>query len=230
MIESTAPTGIAKYIPILGWLPHYQTNLLRFDLVAGLTAAAVVIPQSMAYATIAGLPIQVGLYVALVPMLTYVVLGTSRPLSVSTTSSLSLLTASALAAAVGPASSASDYAVPAATLAFLVGLFLVAASILRLGFVADFISLPVLTGFKAGIGVVIFVGQLGKELGLSIPSESVSQTLLTIFSSLGQINWPTVILSLLTLAILLFLPRFVLAFPLHWWRSWWVLGCLLHST
>ncbi len=83
-------------MPVLGWLPHYQAGWLRFDLIAGLTAAAVVIPQAMAYATIAGLPIQVGLYVALAPMLVYVLLGTSRPLSVSSTSSLSLLTASAL--------------------------------------------------------------------------------------------------------------------------------------
>ncbi len=207
MTETAAPTGIAKYIPMFGWLPDYPRAWLRTDIVAGLIAAAVVIPQAMAYATIAGLPIQSGLYVALVPMLVYVLLGTSRPLSVSTTSSLSLLTVSALAAAVGTSSSTSDRVTAAATLAFLVGLFLVAASLLRMGFVADFISLPVLTGFKAGIGVVIFVSQLGKVLGLSIPSESVSQTLLAVVEGLGQINWPTVLLSLLMLAILLLLPR-----------------------
>ena len=102
MTATTAPTGIAKYIPILGWLPNYQSGWLRFDLVAGLTAAAVVIPQSMAYATIAGLPIQVGLYVTLVPMFIYTLLGTSRPLSVSSTSAISMLTAAALFQAVGP--------------------------------------------------------------------------------------------------------------------------------
>ena len=213
MTATTAPTGIAKYIPILGWLPNYQSGWLRFDLVAGLTAAAVVIPQAMAYATIAGLPIQVGLYVALVPMFIYTLLGTSRPLSVSSTSALSMLTAAALFNAVGPVSDPSDYIVPAATLAFLVGLFLVVAALLRLGFLADFISRPVLTGFKAGIGVVIFVGQLSKVLGLSIPSGSVLQTLLSIVTSLDEINWPTVLLSLVTLAILIFLPRFVPRIP-----------------
>ncbi len=213
MTDTTAPTGIAKFVPILGWLPHYQASWLRLDLVAGLTAAAVVIPQAMGYATIAGLPIQVGLYVALVPMLVYAFLGTSRPLSVSSTSSLSILTASALLNAVGPTSNPTDYMVPAATLAFLVGLFLIAASLLRLGFLADFISLPVLTGFKAGIGVVIFVGQLGKVLGLSVPSGSVLQTLITVITNLGQINWPTTLLSLSTLAILIFLPRFVPHIP-----------------
>ena len=213
MSPTTATTGIAKYIPILGWLPNYQAGWLRFDLVAGLTAAAVVIPQAMAYATIAGLPIQVGLYVALVPMFIYTLLGTSRPLSVSSTSALSMLTAVALFNAVGPVRDPSDYIVPAATLAFLVGLFLVVAALLRLGFLADFISRPVLTGFKAGIGVVIFVGQLSKVLGLSIPSGSVLQTLLSIVTSLDQINWPTVLLSLVTLAILILLPRFVPRIP-----------------
>jgi high affinity sulfate transporter 1 len=213
LTATTAPTGIAKHIPILGWLPNYQSGWLRFDLVAGLTAAAVVIPQSMAYATIAGLPIQVGLYVALVPMFIYTLLGTSRPLSVSSTSALSMLTAAALFNAVGPVSDPSDYIIPAATLAFLVGVFLVAAALLRLGFLADFISRPVLTGFKAGIGVVIIVGQLSKVLGLSIPSESVLQTLLSIVAELGQISWPTVLLSLVTLAILILLPRFVPSIP-----------------
>jgi high affinity sulfate transporter 1 len=208
------PTGIKKFIPILGWLPSYQASWLRFDLVAGLTAAAVVTPQAMAYATIAGLPVQVGLYVALVPMFVYTLLGTSRPLSVSSTSALSILTGTALLAAVGPASDPTDYLVPAATLAFLVGVFLVLAALFRLGILANFISLPVLTGFKAGIGVVIFVSQLGKVLGLSIPSgSSVLETLATILTSLGQINWPTVTLAAFTLAILILLPRFAQRIP-----------------
>lgn len=214
MTAVATPSGITKYIPILGWLPHYQSAWLRPDLMAGLTAAAVVIPQVMAYATIAGLPVQVGLYVALVPMFVYTLLGTSRPLSVSSTSALSILTGTALLSMVGPTSDPADYVLPAATLAFLVGVVLILASLLRLGLLADFISLPVLTGFKAGIGVVIFVSQLGKVLGLSIPSgSSVSATLVTIFTSLDQINWPTVALAAFTLAILVFLPHFVPRIP-----------------
>lgn len=88
--------GIAKYIPILGWLPGYPRGNFRFDLVAGLTASAVVIPQAMAYASIAGLPVEVGLYTALVPMVIYAILGTSRPLSVSATSTIAMLTATTL--------------------------------------------------------------------------------------------------------------------------------------
>lgn len=134
-----APRGIQKYVPILSWLPQYQAAWLRTDLLAGLIAAAVVIPQAMAYATIAGLPVETGLYVALTPMLVYTLLGTSRRLSVSSTSAISILTGSALLAAVGTASSPSDYLIPAVTLALLVGGFLILASLLRLGFLADFI-------------------------------------------------------------------------------------------
>lgn len=214
MTTVATPGGIKKFLPILEWLPTYQVSWLRFDLVAGLTAAAVVTPQSMAYATIAGLPVQVGLYVALAPMFIYTLLGSSRRLSVSSTSALSILTGTALLAAVGPVSSTGDYIIPAATLAFLVGIFLILASLLRLGLLADFISLPVLTGFKAGIGVVIFVSQLGKILGLSVPSgSSVFGTVALILTSLDQINWPTVVLAAITLALMILLPRFVPRVP-----------------
>jgi high affinity sulfate transporter 1 len=204
--QAVAPKGIRRYLPILNWLPNYQARWLRADLLAGLVAAAVVIPQAMAYASIAGLPVQVGLYVALAPMLVYALLGTSRPLSVSSTSTISMLTATTLAGAV-QSQNPNDLIVPAATLAFLVGFFLLLASFLRLGFLANFISLPVLTGFKAGIGVVIFVGQLGKVLGLSIEKGPVFQTLLSVLQNLGQIHWPTFALALVTLAVLLILPR-----------------------
>jgi SulP family sulfate permease len=213
MVIAAAPSGIKKYFPILSWLPGYKSGWLRLDLVAGLTAAAVVIPQAMAYATIAGLPVQVGLYVALAPMFVYALLGTSRVLSVSSTSAISMLTASSLLIVVGPASNPGDYLIPAVTLAFIIGVFLVLASMLRLGFLADFISLPVLTGFKAGIGVVIFFSQLGKVLGLSIPSGSILHTLAVIVASTEQINWPTAALSAFTLAILIILPHFVPRIP-----------------
>ena len=167
MTATTAPTGIAKYIPILGWLPKYQSAWLRLDLVAGLTAAAVIIPQAMAYATIAGLPVEVGLYTALTPMVVYALLGTSRPLSYSITSTIGMLTAATLAG-VAPGGSREELLTAAFTLAVLVGGLLVLAFVLRLGVIANFISAPVLTGFKAGIGVVVFVGQLGKVLGLSL--------------------------------------------------------------
>src|SRR5499433_3811360 len=107
-------------LPILDWFFGYQKEWLRWDLIAGLVAAAVVIPKAMAYATIAGLPVQVGLYTALVPMAIYAVLGTSRPLSVSTTTTIAILSASALGEAV-PNAAGTDLIAASATLAIIVG-------------------------------------------------------------------------------------------------------------
>src|SRR5262245_30361681 len=196
---------LAELVPIVAWLPRYESGWLRFDLRAGLTAAAVVIPQAMAYATIAGLPVQVGLYTALTPMLIYALLGTSRRLSVSCTSTISGLVATELAPAV-QSGDASEYLIAASTLALLVGLFLVLASLLRLGFLANFISLPVLTGFKAGVGVTIFVGQLGKVLGVPVQKGPLLHTLLTLLGSLGHTHWPTLTLAPVTLGLMIFLP------------------------
>ncbi len=200
------PSGIAKYFPITGWIQGYPRNWLRLDLVAGLTAAAVVIPQAMAYATIAGLPVEVGLYTAFVPMLLYAVFGTSRPLSVSATSTVAMLTFTALSTVVS-SSDPYEYIVPAATLAFITGIFLLLAGVLRLGFIANFISDPVLIGFKAGIGVVIFVGQLGKVLGLSLEKGPIRETLVSLVENLDQISLATTAISAVSLGILIFLPH-----------------------
>src|SRR5580704_13010170 len=145
-------------------LRGYQKDWFRFDAVAGVTTAAVVIPKSLAFASIAGLPLQAGLYVALVPMLVYALLGSSKVLSVSSTSTLAILTAAqlALVSAKDPAA----LMAAAATLALLVGAFLLLAGLLRLGFLANFISDPVLTGFKAGLAIVILADQLPKLFGL----------------------------------------------------------------
>jgi SulP family sulfate permease len=140
---------------------------LSADVIAGLTTAAVVLPKAMAYATIAGLPVQVGLYTAVIPMVVYAVLGSSRPLSVSTTTTLAILTAAELAN-VAPDGAPERLLAATATLAALTGLFLALAGLLRLGFLAKFISEPVLVGFKAGIGLVIVVDQLPKFLGVHI--------------------------------------------------------------
>src|SRR5215813_295949 len=118
-------------VPAAGWLAHYQRPWLRADVLAGLSTAAVVIPKAMAYATIAGLPVEVGLYTALVPMAVYAVLGTSRPLSVSTTTTIAILSAAALAEAA-PNGTAADLVAASATLAIVVGAMLVLASLLRL--------------------------------------------------------------------------------------------------
>src|SRR5512136_3275722 len=152
-------------IPVLEWVRDYQKEWIRYDVMAGLITAAVIIPKAMAYATVAGLPVQVGLYTAFLPMLIYAMLGTSRPLSVSTTTTLAILTGAEIGQVV-PAGDPASLLGASAMLTLLVGAALVLASLLRLGFVANFISEPVLIGFKAGIGLVIVLDQIPKLLGI----------------------------------------------------------------
>src|SRR6478736_3734712 len=154
-----------SYTILPTWLTSYRKEWLRPDMVAGVTTAAVILPKAMAYATIAGLPVQVGLYTAFLPMVIYALVGTSRPLSVSTTTTLAILTAAALGDAA-PGGDPASLLGASATLTLLVGAILVLAAILHLGFVANFISEPVLVGFKAGIGLVIVVDQIPKLLGV----------------------------------------------------------------
>src|SRR5277367_5367990 len=188
-------------------LPGYSKDWFRLDAVAGLTTAAVVIPKSMAYASIAGLPVQAGLYVALVPMFVYALLGSSRPMSVSTTSTLAILTATELTRAV-PAADTAHLVAAASTLALLVGGFLIAAGVLRLGFLANFISDPILTGFKAGVAVVILVGQVPKLLGVHIDKSHFFRTVLATVQHVPETSAATLAVAVGTLAILLALQRF----------------------
>jgi SulP family sulfate permease len=187
--------------PVTNLLSGYQKDWFRFDAVAGLTTAAVVIPKSMAYASIAGLPVQAGLYVALVPMFVYALLGSSRPLSVSTTSTLAILTAAELTRVV-PNADAAQLMAAASALALLVGGFLIVAGLLRLGFLANFISDPILTGFKAGVAVVILVGQVPKLLGTHIDKGNFFHTVFSTLEHVPDMNPATLVISAATLAIL----------------------------
>ncbi len=190
-----------------GSLRGYQREWLGADVVAGLIAAAVVIPKAMAFATIAGLPVQVGLYTAFVPMAIYAVLGTSRPLSVSTTTTIAILVAADLAG-MAPGSEPAQLASMAAGLAVLVGAMLAAASLLRLGFVANFISDPVLAGFKSGIGLVIVVDQIPKLLGFHIEKAGFFRDLLSIASHLRETSPLALALSVAMLGSMFGLERF----------------------
>jgi sulfate permease, SulP family len=196
----------------MGRVGTFRAELLRADIPAGVTTAAVVIPQAMAYATIAGLPVQIGLYTAIVPLLVYAFVGTSRPLSVSTTSTIAALTAVAVAAA---APESTDDAIRAVTtLAVLTGAFLLAAGALKLGFLADFISLPVLAGFKAGTGLLIIAGQLGKVLGTEQSGDNFFQKTWSAITHVPDAHGRTVLLAGLTLALLVGVKRWApRAFP-----------------
>ena len=196
----------------LGWLRGYERAWLAADVVAGLTAGAVVLPKAMAYATIAGLPVQVGLYTALVPAVVYALLGGSRVLSVSSTTTIAILTGSALTEAV-PDASPARLLVAAATLSLLVGAMLAVAGLLRLGFVANFISEPVLGGFKAAIGLVIVVDQIPKLLGVHIHKVGFLRDVVALVRAVPGTNVPTLLLSLALAAVILALMRWAPRVP-----------------
>jgi sulfate permease, SulP family len=193
---------------MIGWLKEYRREWLRPDAIAGLTTAAVVIPKAMAYATIAGLPVQVGLYTAFVPMLIYALTGSSRPLSVSTSTTLAILTGAQLSLLV-PDGDAAALQRASATLVLMVGAILLLAAALRLGFVANFISEPVLTGFKAGIGVVIVADQVPKLLGIHFPKGPFFGSLLLIVKGIPETSVPTLCVALAMIALLFALEHWV---------------------
>jgi len=203
---------LSKIFPIFNWLPAYRKEWLRYDLIAGLTAAAVIIPKAMAYAAIAGLPLVVGLYTSLVPLVVYAIMGTSRALSVTSTSTLALLTVSELALVV-PGGDATSLIAASATLAFLTGAFLLLAGLFRLGVVANLISSPVLTGFKAGIGLIIVFDQLPKLLGIHITKAGFFRDIFSIGAHLPETSIPTLLLALAMLAMMLGLEHFAPKVP-----------------
>jgi SulP family sulfate permease len=200
MSQTTAST---RRLPILPWLTGYQLPWLGKDVPAGLIVAAVVLPQAMAYATLAGLPLEYGLYCALVPMALYAVFGSSRPLSVSTTSTISLLTATAIAGAPEGA----DPVTVATTLAFLAGIALLIARPLRLGFIEDFISRPILAGFKVGMGATIAVSQVGKLLGYDVSGDAFVDKAASAVDGIAQTHGPTLVLSIVAIVALVVVRR-----------------------
>jgi high affinity sulfate transporter 1 len=182
------------------------TAALRFDVVAGLTAAAVVLPKAMAYATVAGLPVAVGLYTAFIPMAVYALLGSSRVLSVSSTTTLAILAGTQLGLAV-PDGDPGRLATATATLAALVGAMLVLARLMKLGFVANFISTPVLTGFKAGIGLVIVLDQVPKLLGIHIAKQGFFVDVLSVVQHVPATSLLTLAVAAATFAVLIGMER-----------------------
>lgn len=186
--------------------PPINAASLKADAVAGLTAAAVVLPKAMAYATVAGLPVAVGLYTAFVPMLVYALVGSSRVLSVSSTATLAILAGTQLGLAV-PDGDPARLVTATATLGVLVGALLLAARVLGLGFVANFISTPVLTGFKAGIGLVIVLDQVPKLVGLHIEKQGFFSDLLSLLHHLPGTSFITLAVALATFAVLLTMER-----------------------
>jgi len=194
------------------WIAQYQRAWLGRDVVAGLVAAAIVIPKALAYATIAGLSIQVGLYTALVPTAIYALFGGSRVLSVSSTTTIAILSGAALAPFAAEGSSV-NLVSACATLTVLVGAMLLAAAVLKLGFVANFISEPVLIGFKAGIGCVILVDQAPKLLGIHIDKGSFLHNIAQIAQHIPETAVATLLLAVVTIVLLLSVEHWLPKLP-----------------
>jgi SulP family sulfate permease len=202
---------ISDWAPGVAQFRGYERSWLRGDVVAGVTVAAYLVPQVMAYATVAGLAPVVGLWAALVPMAVYAVLGSSRQLSVGPESTTALMTATALAPLA--AGDPGRYAALATVAALLVGAMCFVAGLVRLGFVAVLLSHPVLIGYMAGVAAIMIGGQLGKVTGAPVEGEEFLDQVRSFVSGLDKVHWPTIVLSVSVLAVLLVLARFTPRMP-----------------
>jgi sulfate permease, SulP family len=189
------------------WLRHYRRDWLGRDLLAGVTAGAVVIPQAMGYATVAGLPVEMGLYTCMVPMLVYALLGGARRLSMSTTSTIVALTGVGLVAALGTGAPQAEIVGTAITLTFLVGVAVLLFWVLRLGWVVDAISDTVLIGLKVGVGFTILASQLPDLFGIESSGEGFFGNVGNALANLSEANPTTVVISVVTIGGLLALKR-----------------------
>ena len=191
----------SAWAPGLAQFRGYQRDWLRGDVVAGLTVAAYLVPQVMAYATVAGLPPVVGLWAALVPLAVYAVLGSSRQLSVGPESTTALMTATALAPLA--AGDPGRYAALAAAAALIVGVMCFVAGLVRLGFLADLLSHPVLIGYMTGVALIMISSQLSKVTGVSVEGDEFLDQIRSFVDRLDELHWPTMTLAAAVLVVLL---------------------------
>ncbi|SHJ33210.1 high affinity sulphate transporter 1 [Tessaracoccus bendigoensis DSM 12906] len=201
-MQGREPRLWEKLLPGVVVLRGYERSWLRGDLVSGVTVAAYLIPQVMAYAVIAGLPAVVGLWAVLAPMVIYAVLGTSRQLSIGPESTTALMTAAGVGALVASAGGAAQYAEVAAMMAIAVGVVCIVGWALRLGFLAALLSRPVLIGYMAGIAVMMIVSQLGKVTKIEVTGDDTLGEVVDFATRLGETHVPTMLMSLVVLALL----------------------------
>ncbi len=201
-----------RIVPILGWASSYDRSNARHDLGAGLTVGAMLVPQAMAYALLAGLPPEVGLYAATIPVVIYALFGTSRQLAVGPVAIVSLLTAAALAPLV--AEGTAGYLAAAALLAVMVGLVHIVLGVGRLGFLVNFLSHSVLVGFTAAAAIIIGFSQAKHIFGISTErKEHFYETVLEVFDKLDGTNGTTLVLGLSALLVLFILKRYLPRVP-----------------
>jgi len=198
--------GLAQYFPFLDWLAHYRQEDLVGDVMAGIIVAIMLVPQGMAYALLAGLPPEVGLYASIVPLVIYGLLGTSRTLAVGPVAIVSLLVATGVSPLAQPGSA--QYVQLALTLAFMVGIIQLVMGVVRLGFLVNFLSHPVLAGFTSAAAIVIGFSQLKHLLGVNIPrTEHFYELVVYAVEHIGASNAITVAIGLTSVAVLLYFKK-----------------------
>jgi SulP family sulfate permease len=205
--KSRIRPSIKSFLPILTWLQGYDRSWLRWDLVAALTVWALFVPEGMAYATLAGVPPEAGLYAAPLAAIAYAVFGTSRHITVGPSSTVAIM--SALMVAPLAASDPERFIALSAMLAILLGVLLVISGLLRFGVLVDFMSSPVLTGFIIGLALTIVLGQLDKLLGYSVENAGFFRELWYFIKDLSTAHLPTVVVGFSCLILLFALHKFI---------------------
>ena len=189
-----------NYFPVLQWGRGYGVQTLGNDLIAAVIVTIMLIPQSLAYALLAGLPAEVGLYASTLPLIAYAIFGTSRTLAVGPVAVISLMTAAAVGKVAAQGSP--EYLAAALALALLSGVFLICLGMLRLGFLANFLSHPVISGFITASSLIIAASQLKHIFGIEASGETLYAILNSLAMHLGQINWPTLAIGIAATAFL----------------------------
>jgi SulP family sulfate permease len=204
--------NLKSFLPILDWLPNYNKKWLKGDISAGLTVGVMLIPQGMAYASIAGLPAVYGLYASIIPIIIYAIFGTSRQLAVGPVAMVSLLTATAIGSFQGL--SITEYISYAILLALLVGLIQFLLGLFRLGFLVNFLSHPVVSGFTSAAALIIGLSQLKHLLGVDIPrSHHVHDIILNAVEKFNEINVIALSLGLFGILIIIASKRINKSLP-----------------
>ncbi|WP_136442705.1 SulP family inorganic anion transporter [Pacificoceanicola onchidii] len=204
MARITAKT-FTRYLPILDWAKTYNRDTMTSDLVAAVIVTIMLIPQSLAYALLAGLPAEMGLYASILPLVAYAIFGTSRALAVGPVAVISLMTAAAIGnlGLTDPL----EIAIAAGTLAFISGVILTIMGVLRLGFLANFLSHPVIAGFITASGILIAASQLKHILGISVHGHTLPGVLGSIWENIGQTSIVTVIIGVSATAFLFWVRK-----------------------
>jgi SulP family sulfate permease len=205
--KANQPT-INRFLPILEWLPKYNRTWLITDILAGLTLLSLVVPEGMAYAGIADLPPQFGLYTLVASLLIYALFGSSRHLTVGATSASAALMASTVIALGVTTSDMPTYQAYSVTLVLVIGVIFLVAGLARLGWVTQFLSKPVMDGFVVGLAIFVAVGQLNKLFGVEKGEGTVFQKLFAIIKQLPEANWVTFAVGASALALLFLTPLF----------------------